>query len=133
MSVQLGMLGRTERVCSLYRLIQDGPRTGKPSDRYIPPVPGGSGRGKAPYQAVCTGPSTDWYTDHWLLGGKSTVGSRFQPVLAEGGRKKKREKPGSPTRCSSPIPPHNPSPASDSFSPCEEKEQGDIAFVFFNL
>ncbi|RRT52442.1 hypothetical protein B296_00017106 [Ensete ventricosum] len=44
MSVQLGMLGRTERVCSLYRPIQGGLRTSKPSDRYISPVPGGIGR-----------------------------------------------------------------------------------------
>ncbi|RZS01960.1 hypothetical protein BHM03_00031940 [Ensete ventricosum] len=31
-------------VCSLYRPIQGGLRTSKPSDRYIPPVLGGSGR-----------------------------------------------------------------------------------------
>ncbi|RWV98348.1 hypothetical protein GW17_00038817, partial [Ensete ventricosum] len=41
MSVQLGMLGHTEWVCSLYRPVQGGPRTGKPSDRYVPSVPGG--------------------------------------------------------------------------------------------
>ncbi|RWV84832.1 hypothetical protein GW17_00053425 [Ensete ventricosum] len=29
-------------VCSLYRPIQGGLRTGKPSDRYVPPVPGGT-------------------------------------------------------------------------------------------
>ncbi|RRT66695.1 hypothetical protein B296_00040004 [Ensete ventricosum] len=31
------------RVCSSYRPVQGGPRTDKPSDRYIPPVPGGTG------------------------------------------------------------------------------------------
>ncbi|RRT40665.1 hypothetical protein B296_00054435 [Ensete ventricosum] len=29
------------RVCSFYRPVQGGPRTGKPSDWYIPPIPGG--------------------------------------------------------------------------------------------
>ncbi|RRT38602.1 hypothetical protein B296_00031786 [Ensete ventricosum] len=32
------------RVCSLYRPVQDGPRTDKPSDRYVPPIPGGTGQ-----------------------------------------------------------------------------------------
>ncbi|RZS07392.1 hypothetical protein BHM03_00038223 [Ensete ventricosum] len=30
------------RVCSSYRLVQDGPRTSKPLDRYVPPIPGGT-------------------------------------------------------------------------------------------
>ncbi|RWW06026.1 hypothetical protein GW17_00030677 [Ensete ventricosum] len=30
------------RVCSLHRPVQGGPRTSKPSDRYVPPVPGGT-------------------------------------------------------------------------------------------
>ncbi|RZS20676.1 hypothetical protein BHM03_00053217, partial [Ensete ventricosum] len=32
------------RVCSSHRPIQGGPHTGKPLDRYLPPVPGGTGR-----------------------------------------------------------------------------------------
>ncbi|RZR79651.1 hypothetical protein BHM03_00005441 [Ensete ventricosum] len=32
------------RVCSLYRPVQGGLHTGKPSDRYVPPVPGSTGR-----------------------------------------------------------------------------------------
>ncbi|RRT72792.1 hypothetical protein B296_00030805 [Ensete ventricosum] len=27
---------------SWYRPVQDGPHTGKPSDRYVPPIPGGT-------------------------------------------------------------------------------------------
>ncbi|RZS14774.1 hypothetical protein BHM03_00046510 [Ensete ventricosum] len=34
--------GLTIWVCSSYRPVQGGPRTGKPSDRYVPPVPGGT-------------------------------------------------------------------------------------------
>ncbi|RWV95739.1 hypothetical protein GW17_00041609 [Ensete ventricosum] len=30
------------RACSSYRPVQGGPRTGKSSDRYVPPVPGGT-------------------------------------------------------------------------------------------
>ncbi|RWW12691.1 hypothetical protein GW17_00023628 [Ensete ventricosum] len=31
------------RVCSSYRPVQGGPHTGKLSDRYVPPIPGGTG------------------------------------------------------------------------------------------
>ncbi|RRT71377.1 hypothetical protein B296_00013234 [Ensete ventricosum] len=39
---------------------------------------------------------------------KSAVGDQFRLVSAKEGRKKKREKPGSPVRCSSPVPPRDP-------------------------
>ncbi|RRT70873.1 hypothetical protein B296_00027139 [Ensete ventricosum] len=37
-------------VCSSYRPVQGGPCTGKPSDRYVPPVPSGIGRYGKPWE-----------------------------------------------------------------------------------
>ncbi|RZS25696.1 hypothetical protein BHM03_00058937 [Ensete ventricosum] len=54
--------------------------------------------GKSPYRVVRTGPLVDRYADRPLSGStveidrKLIVDGRFRPVLAEGGRKKKREK-----------------------------------------
>ncbi|RZS26534.1 hypothetical protein BHM03_00059886 [Ensete ventricosum] len=41
------------RVCSSYRPAQGGPRTGKPSDRYIPPIPGGTENLADKYLTTC--------------------------------------------------------------------------------
>ncbi|RWW14454.1 hypothetical protein GW17_00021773 [Ensete ventricosum] len=43
-------LAGTVRVCSSYRPVQGGPCTGKPSDRYVPPVPSDIGRYEKPWE-----------------------------------------------------------------------------------
>ncbi|RWW33315.1 hypothetical protein GW17_00001967 [Ensete ventricosum] len=56
--------------------------------------------GKALYRVVRTGPPIDQYgtVRYRAVSPKSTVSGRFRSVLTKGGRKKKREKPGSPVR-----------------------------------
>ncbi|RWV99985.1 hypothetical protein GW17_00037077, partial [Ensete ventricosum] len=62
-----------------------GPRTGKPSDRYVPPVSCGIGRGKALYRLVHTDPTADRYTDRPLPGGTAKI-DRQRLISAVGGR-----------------------------------------------
>ncbi|RZS21049.1 hypothetical protein BHM03_00053634 [Ensete ventricosum] len=79
------------------------------------------------YIPVCQLTGT-WTANYRMVPSKSTVGDRFRLVLAEVGRKKKREKPSFPARCFFPIPLRDPSPVCDSFSQRGEKERGDVAY-----
>ncbi|RWW32657.1 hypothetical protein GW17_00002656 [Ensete ventricosum] len=57
---------------------------------------------KDQYGAVHTGPPVDWYTSrtarYRVVPLKSTISDQFRLILAEGGRKTKREKPGARRR-----------------------------------
>ncbi|RWW45128.1 hypothetical protein BHE74_00049065, partial [Ensete ventricosum] len=88
--------------------------------------------GKAPYQAVHTSPPAEWRTARYrVVPPKSAISSRFRLLAIDCGRNKKKEKRRRRrgekylVRCSSTVPPHDSSPAGNSFSPRGEKDRGD--------
>ncbi|RRT42705.1 hypothetical protein B296_00041668 [Ensete ventricosum] len=84
--------------------------------------------GKIPYRAVRTDPPADRYTDRPLLGGTVEIGHgvQFQLSIEREIRKRRRrgetylhQFPALSVTCR------------DSFSPCGEKDQGDVASFLF--